>query len=370
MTTKKIIGSSVIVVIILFTTLLLLDRPKEVEYDLADFANKSTEEILEDIKKKDFEELIKDINGYDFPLDAEPLLYYAAEIMVKVKDVEEKDLVKAVKDKDNSEIVRITIIQACTAFKIGIPYEEVVSLVYDEETSLGIKKNLLINNAETGANIELLKDIAASNDELAAQALKLLGNEGLEDALAIAKETLNSYEDISDVQLMEALDVMALALRERYSSLEEGVLKYHGYSPSSTSEMVDVEEFIAICDYILNNRDAKEAKYGVIFALSDALNEETITYIVESDLIDPNTKISCVDQNMVILKGMLEETPTPEKISVVLKAMEIMPLNDLREPLERLIATVDSEMEEAIWVTLENIDKNGEDSVVGVKMFE
>jgi hypothetical protein len=372
MTKNKIIILLAIVTSLLVSIPSLLNIAQGAEYDLSKLETKGTEELVNDIQGKNFDELIEDINGYDFTPESEALFHYAAEVVWEIKDVEETEIVTAINDDANSEIAKVTIIQACTESEIEIPYEEVISLVYNDETPFEIKRNLLINNVETGADVDLLKNIAIGDNELAVQALQLLNNESPEDALIIVEESLDSYENISDMELIAALDVKALALRSKYQSSErmDGGRQYHGRLSKLTSEVDGIGEFIAICDDVLNNRNTKEAKYGAMFALSDVLNEETITYIVESDLFEHDIKIFCIDQNTVILKEMLEKTPTPEKISVVLKAMEIMPLNDLRDPLEHLLPIVDSEMAAAILITLDNIESNGENSVIGIKMFE
>lgn len=364
---KKIITilSLAVVLSLCLIIFLIPASGKETDYDEFGEGNITEKELLERLDNKNVESLLKDINASASSIEDSSLIYYADALKTKTEDVDDTFWQKEIMDSaSNTEITKSVLIQIATSNGIDLSEnKETVASIKDDSLSFAVRTNLLINYFKYSPSTSLLEELANGNDEdMAFQALRLLNMKDSAKAISIANESLESYKEISDSDLSIAIKVKALEIRNQNQNMPSNRKTSEG-----SLKPEDVDEFISICDYVLNERDDELLKESAIYALSDALHENAITYIVYSKLIDNGFKEHGIDRNVVVLSDMLTTNPTDENIQTVLSAMEISPLNDLLEPLK---AFNGSKYSEDINAAIDNINKNGNDSAAGRSAFE
>jgi hypothetical protein len=191
-------------------------------------------------------------------------------------------------------------------------------------------------------NTTFIEKIALGNDErLAFQAIKQLSRTHPEKAIRIADDILDDYNGTMTDKVRAALKAKAI---------------YLSYN-SAPNERI---EFIDFCEKILiaNNYDSEAyGVFTVLNSLSDTLSEETITYIVNNENIYREFKLFSIERNFTILRSMItDENYTEDNLNTVIKAMKIMPIKQLSEPLEKVMKskelseTVVKEIEAVIYL--------------------
>ena len=166
--------------------------------------------------------------------------------------------------------------------------------------------------------VTLEKIISGDDDRLAFQAMKIMNTSDSEKAVKIADRIIQNYNGIVTDKVRAAIKVKASYL-------------------ANSSTKTERVEFINFCDNILlkdSRKNGDVVSDTIIFALSDVMSEETISYIVSSDKIDRTAKVFCVDQNYRVLKSMLLENLSERNLDIVIQAMKICPLKEMAEPLQ------------------------------------
>lgn len=355
-TNKKIVYVfSVILIISLFTTYTVLADNRTSDNNQSTTVQ-NEEIITEDLCKLSFAELVSKINFSSEQADSEGSIYFAEALKNKAKDISEKVILDEIMDSSNSTMLRVLLIQLCPVLGVEIDYDGLETLLDQEDVDFEIKRNILINLSESSSDLTALEEAALGGDErLAFQALKLLNFADPEKAGKIAVDILESFSGDVTYKVRAAIKVKALHLQ----------------TESTEKERAD---FISLCDSILcgNKSNDSTVTDTVIFALSDMLSEESISYIINSDKIDSAAKVFCVNENYSTLKDMLGSEATEEEIETVLHAMKIFPIAEMEEPLRNLIdkksqiastndrVNITSELEDRINEIIDFIALNGE----------
>jgi len=327
---KQSSNNRIFKVVALFFALLLvvsgsafaIDQWTSLREELSDFQNE--EEVVNHFQSKSFEEIITEMNLLDDNLAGDGFIYPAEALFEKAKDISPERILEEIQNEANSDAVRITLIQMNPELGNIEINNSLVPLLEDESISQELKINILLFSS---VDVDLYERIAlGANEDLAFQALKLLLNVSPERANTIADEIIASISG-------------SINERTRGALMIKGVLLKGSENPE------EVHSFIALADGIMatlsNDKTDLETTILIdtlVFAISDTRSKEGITYIVENNTIDPVLKVSAVEQNYNVLISMLSEEASDSETFTVLKAMSLLPLNDLVPYLEESLS--------------------------------
>ncbi|GEM_PF-6619846 len=301
------------------------------------------EELIEKLSLMSFEEIIAEINVLSEKTDASNLITHANVLKDKAADISVAQLESEIVNEKNTDITRVILIQINSALNNVTNDKLLKSLVEQDNINFEIKRNALLSIFKSKSNnTTFIEKIALGNDErLAFQAIKQLSRTHPEKAIRIADDILDDYNGTMTDKVRAALKAKAI---------------YLSYN-SAPNERI---EFIDFCEKILiaNNYDSEAyGVFTVLNSLSDTLSEETITYIVNNENIYREFKLFSIERNFTILRSMItDENYTEDNLNTVIKAMKIMPIKQLSEPLEKVMKskelseTVVKEIEAVIYL--------------------
>ena len=308
--------SVVIVLIVLVAFSTVAFAISKSDFLIQSYTNMSEEKMVSALSEKSFEELVSDINTLTDSVDEADLIFYADALRREAKQISTEKLTNEILNENNTSTLKILLLQIAHLDRIDIDNESLENLL-STDSDFELKRNALITIFTQDPNSKLIETIASGNDDrLAFQAIKMLNTSDPEKALSIANEILRDYSGNNTAKLNAAIKVKAANLAKE----------------STADERL---EFISFCGKLLEGKNTKDdlTRDTVIFALSDMLSPESISYIVRSELIDNIAKQYCIDQNYKVLAGMLRNGSNEDKESVIL-AMQIYPISEMEKEIQ------------------------------------
>lgn len=287
---------------------------------LKQFSNLSEAESTEMLKDKDFHALIDEVNVLSERVDMSDLIFHADALREKATHLSPEKITKEILNPDNSTAVKVILLQISRSVGDDGFAENLIPLLSQDSVDFEVKRNVLLNMFSMKPDADLLEKISLGEDDrLAFHSLKMLNDVDPERAATISDSVIKEYDG-------KMTDVVRAALKVKASHIAKN---------QSDENRTDT---IAFCVGLLEQNTLVDevARDTIIFALSDMMKEESISYIVKSTKIDNVAKGYCIDQNFSVLQEMIKNDPTVERVELVLEAMKIFPITDMIEPLQSL----------------------------------
>lgn len=316
-----------------------------------DFSNISETEAMSKLAQNSFEEIINDINILSNNVEMSDLIFHANALAEKAKEVPQEQISKEILNENNTDTTRVILTQIYRHIGGDGNNQELLALLEEKDVDFEIKRNILLNVYQTAPNdSQFYEKIALGEDDrLAFHAIKILNETNPKLAMEISDAIIENFDGTVTEKMRAAV-------------------KVKGSQLSNSSSKDELQEFINLCDSMLTNASKEDDIVAdtVIFALSDVMSTETISYIIASDKVDNVVKTYCIDQNYSVLAEMISDNPTKSEIEIVSRAMSIYPITKMAEPLqvvlasqEKLSSTESQELVKEIQATLDFISKNG-----------
>ena len=281
--------------------------------------------------------------------DPDDLIYAAAALREKSGEFSDRQVISILKDANYSVITKITVIQFSEYFNNGQGINdeaEYLKLLMDESVDTAIRMNLInaisFNNKEDRRVLEDL--IKADDGNVILLAMKKLSNIDFDSAVRISDAVLENHKTNNPDILRAAVKVKSQFFRE-----------------SQKNNLINDSEkrrYIDLCMELYEASYDNVFKDTMIFSLSEMKDYEAIKAIILDDSVE--LKMFCIDQNYSTLKKMFENNadPSEEDIDVLIKAMGICPLVELRPLLEN-ISPKSSQQKNELADVLSKIDQDG-----------
>jgi len=171
--------------------------------------------------------------------------------------------------------------------------------------------------------------------------LKQLAKIDDEKAYIISSRILSNYKYESKEKVMASLKSTA---------------KYLKHNKDKDLE----NEFIKLSFEIIENNDDNVLKDAALFSVSDLMSKDAISEIIKNKSVDRELKVFSIDQNFMTLKDILINNPTESDIEIVVEAMELMPIVDLLEDIEKVMDNIkDKNLQQRCKAAIENTKLNG-----------
>lgn len=308
------------------------------------YAEYDEQALNEALKKLGTEELMDDIKALLREDFGTALIPFISELSERKDAIGEGDIISEIKDSSNSIMTQELMVDLLIwKNQDSLISDTLKQLLSDPGIDNQVKARIVSQSAFGSEDVPLLKDLIKDNDDiLAFDCLKKLSNVEEKEAYTIAKEILSTPDTQSDMKISAAQKSTAKFLK-------------------NDNDPATRKEFIEQCmDIIEDPKSGEKLKDSSMFALSDMMTKESITEIVNSDSLEQSFKVFCIDQNHEVLKEMLINSPEEKDIQVVVKAMEILPLIDLEDQLQKVQREIkDPELKAKCEKALENIKLNG-----------
>ena len=124
---------------------------------------------------------------------------------------------------------------------------------------------------------------------------------------------------------------------QKISAAQKVKSKFYVNNPNASGK----KEFIALCVQIAEeNPQDTILRDSSTFALSALRDYSAVEAIVNSPVLDRISKVAAVNENFMTLWDVLKESPSEQDIAFVITCMEIHPIKDLADDLERALETV------------------------------
>ena len=290
-----------------------------------EFSNISETEAMSKLSESSFDALLSDINAMGDNVDMSDLIFHANALSEKAAvEVSQERIIKEIANEYNSDAARVILTQIYRRMGNDGNNTELVAMLERGDVDFEIKRNILLNLYQSPtANADVFVKVALGEDNrLAFHAIKILNEVDSKAAIEIADGIIKGFDGDVTEKVCAAIKVKATQLR-------------------GSSDKGEILEFISFCDDIL----AKEYKKDdivtdtVIFALSDIMSVDAISYIVMSEKIDNIAKSYCINQNYSVLEKMLTGDATKTDVEIVSEAMRIYPIADMVSPLQSVLSS-------------------------------
>lgn len=277
--------------------------------------------------KKD---LLKEIKEVADNNDIDALIPYADVLIQRKDEFENSEIIKILRDNTISENEKILMVDLYTYKNMDkVGNGDIKELLKEKGVDPSIKTKIIstINFDKNDKN--LLEDLIEENDGVVFfHSLKKLSTIDDSEAYEISKNILANYKSESKYKVSAALNATT---------------KYLKNNKTKNKDLIVAEEsLINLCLEITNTTNDASLKDAAVFVLSELKSKESISEIIKDKSVDRILKVSSINENFIQLKEMLLNNPTEAEIETVIDAMEILPIKDLAEDLEKALKGVEN----------------------------
>lgn len=143
-----------------------------------------------------------------------------------------------------------------------------------------------------------------------------------------------------------------------------GTTRFYELNPTLISEK---SEFIHKLKDIYSSSGNELLQDQSVYAMARISDFEAFSYIVTSDEIDFDLKVSTIERNVKLIRNIISGAPSDEEIDVVIQAMKLHPILDVGSELVAAIKNGTLKENPDIISAIEFIEKSG---IEGVDKYE
>lgn len=319
---------------------------------VAKYFNKDDKEIQSSLMALSKEQLIKEINILAGEMEEkgniESLIPFAKVLLERKNELNNMEIIDMISDTTNPIITREIMVDLYSIKnENNSDQNEIKKLLRVQNIDNRIKTRIVSSTPFDKNDVNLLKDLISEDQGiLAFHSLKKLSKINDEEAYEISNKILSNYKSETNEKISAALKSTAQYLRNNKSNIKDYLDLEKNYIDSSFN--------------IMNNTGDKFLKDSAFFSVSDLMSKEAIKSIIKNETINKEHKVLAVDQNFFALKEILNNNPSKEDIEIVVEAMELLPITDLVEDLEKVIDDVsDADLQQRALKVLEYMKLSG-----------
>lgn len=242
------------------------------------------------------------------------------------------ELIKMIEDDSLDSFLRVTVVQVLSELNGFDKADSRISQLLEKDLPKDVRQTLVTYFGNKGGiEVDKLAEIAMNveeDEDIAFHAIKKLHELEPQRAYALSKSVLENYGEMNEGQIKAAIRV--------FSELDENIPI--GSTIKSSSMDADNELMMKVVDAVLNGKYKSTTKDSVIFSIIDMHTYEGMKYLLEHNQVDETMRKATIDGNYHTLISILENDPNEEQIEFAIKCMEIWPINEVAQPLEKAIA--------------------------------
>ena len=301
------------------------------------------------------------LNNYDISQSDNINPEYMTALLNAVESMNEDEILQELTSTTNSDLFKTLLMESCTSRLIQIKPESLISIFHSSTTCLQLRLQILMYlNDCTNISREQFNDTLSSiihgDDKTSAQfALRILAAKDPIIADSLIGDVFSDFNGKLDSDMLQLFLVKASTLKAIGTEEDKG-------------------SFINHCSFYLDEAGKKKDQETVISYCSilNTLHDKRIMSVyVYSPFLDREEKMGRIGLNTDLLIRLVDEAACAEGLRTVADAMLIAPLNQLKEPLENVLASKkyaifrssDPELTDLINNALQAIRTNGSDSI-------
>jgi hypothetical protein len=244
----------------------------------------------------------------------------ATEIWERRGELTQADLINTIRDESYPRQARELAIDIATERSTRLD-PELRALVSEPSLSPDLRSRLVSRARFTKADAGVLDQLSRSTDgSLAFHAMKQLAEVDAPMATSRALSILRNAQGT-----------------EQISAAYKTLSRLPNSQRIAGTQRVLIEHILAVACKKDSPTDLTDA--GIV-ALVDLRSLESMDALLDCPVADQIMLGGAVDENAWILLDALEDSPTASVVALTIRAMEIRPIAELAEPLERAAATL------------------------------
>lgn len=291
---------------------------------LAKYEKLDEDEVMEKLSDESFTGICDEINLLSRNgVSLENLMYHASALAEKAQEVPVSELVRLAADPQNSESLRVIIVQLLADQGEALQTEELSRLqqmILDDKQSSLVRQNLVWALPAGEKTNQILETVVFQADEdLAFQALKRLNKQDPARAKKAAEALLQAQED--GEKRRSALLTISGQFAENGTDAEK-------------------DEWIAFCLSVLDapeNQGDALLRDTVLYALQELRYSKALYAILDREDVDDSYKAGCIGINYNVLIRTLQNNPTDYDIEMSIKALTLAPVDKAVEALQAAV---------------------------------
>lgn len=314
------------------------------------YSNMTEEEIFNSKKNADPSELISEITALEKALPAMDDKSAITPHLMALIEMEDEftatELITLIKDPETDVGLDSAFVQMYV--NKGAESSELIPLLSED----GIAKETKEYIAALGdfSTAELSEIFSSSNDNVAVIAMKRIAV--LDDELAL------------ELVLPMFSDTKKALTDEEYISAFLGAAEYcENHMDGTTEEAIRAKELkkqiIPIMKNIYNTSSNDLLKDQAIYAMARMADYDVFTYIIESEDIDFDLKVSTIERNVDLMIEQVSTATTLDEIDTIITAMNLHPIIEVGEALEMAVAENNFVANKNVFDTIDFIESNG-----------
>jgi hypothetical protein len=312
---------------------------------LSGYFKNDEKEFKAELKKMNEKELITQVNLLSKNLSSSDLIPVATELFSRKDKIGNTDIISTIKDSSiNKETKQIMVDLFFAKNEKLTSKNDLKSLLKDNAIDKDVKAKIILTATFDEKDTELLKALINDDDGIVAfNSLKKLSTYNKKEAYKIAETILSNKSSETDL---------------RISAAQKSVAKYLKSSNDDEAKSKFIKQAMKIVEDKTSNPMLKDSS---VFAVSNLMSKEAIKTLIENDSVDRVLKVFSIEQNYIVLKEILEnKNCTEDDVWIVVEAMEILPIKDLVDSLQRLDwLLTDNLLKGKFNHVLENMKSNG-----------
>lgn len=315
------------------------------------FSGMTEEEIYEMKKQSDEHELISEIISLEKSLpstsDKTAILPHLMALIEKSHKFTADELITLIKSDQTDAALESALVQMY--IDKGADSAKLIQLLDNNDISEDTKVYIVATGDFSTA--ELSSIFTSYDDDISVVAMKRITAISCEEALSLALNVLNGdAKDATDEKCIAAFLGFA-AYCESNSNTEAGKVQM------STEKK---QSIISLIKTLYATSSNERVKDQAIYALARIADYDLFAYIIESEDIDFDLKVTTVERNIgLLLEIIASETALSEKMDVIIEAMEILPVAEVGEALQLAVDEGRLDADESVSNVIDYIEAEG-----------
>ena len=325
---------------------------KEVEIPRK-YAGMSMDEICREEKKLPSEELIseiKKVEKIDSSAENTYLLTMLAALKEKDTHFSKGELLQMIQDPETGNGLNETLVQIYA--DENLDRKGLIQLLDNDNIDLQ-KKETIVCLAQLSQ--EELSDVFEKHDNiLSVRAMQQIAVNDNKKAIQLARPILNNVKGQSDEKLISAC-LGAASYYENNTGLKIRSFELEKKNTIGTMKKIFLES---------ENDLVKDQAF---YAMSRICDYDTFSYMIESDEVDFDLKVTAIERNIGKMIEQIEKASSKKDVQVILKAMKLHPICEVGEQLQKAVDSGKITSDKEIAATIDYVKNEG---LKGVYKYE
>ena len=303
------------------------------------------EEVYAAVRGWSTERLIRRINRIEKKLPEMPdktaLLPLLSALCERADEFTADELIEQIQRRETLPGIEEAFVKMYAAG--GYDSKAMLALLDDTELSEETKEYI---TSHCGFTADELSEIFRSTDgRTAVIAIQRISAENSEAAMQLVRE----FTESGDGSIPE----------EKAAALCLGIAQYYEEhrEPEDIAAMKDI--YIPMMKKLLQEAQSQRVRDQAVYALGRICDYELFAWLMENGSLDRSLKISVTERNYRPMKRWIEEAESEEDILAVTEAMEIYPILEIADALEKAIEQGTLEDTERLRSVIEHIREKG-----------